>query len=126
MLFETNTLSRLFFLSEIYMCILLFDALSSVIEINKLTSKGMLNIYYWEKLTSQNFDFLGGKIWRNALVLKVQKATRYFPRNVYFGIIVFSCLSSPKLCPRFLLTCFAREIKGFIKVPEEMRMISRT
>ena len=46
MLFEINTLSRLFFLSEIYMCILLFDALSLVIEINKLPSKGMLNIYY--------------------------------------------------------------------------------
>ena len=42
-----------------------------------------------------------------------QKGTRYIRGNVYFGIIVFSCLSSTRLCPRFLLICFAREIKGF-------------
>ena len=39
--------------------------------------------------------------------------TRYLRGNVYFGIIVFSCLSSTKLCVRFLLICFAQEIKGF-------------
>ena len=33
--------------------------------------------------------------------------------NVYFGIIIFSCLSSAKSCLRFLLNCFAREVKGF-------------
>ena len=42
-----------------------------------------------------------------------QKGTRYIRRNVYFGIIVFSCLSSTKSCLRFLLICFDREIKGF-------------
>ena len=42
-----------------------------------------------------------------------QKGTRYIQGNVYFGIIVFSCLSSTKPCLRFLLICFAREIKGF-------------
>ena len=42
-----------------------------------------------------------------------QKGTRYIRRNVYFGIIVFSCLFSAKPCIRFLLICFAREIKGF-------------
>ena len=42
-----------------------------------------------------------------------QKGTRYIRGNVYFGIIVFSCLSSTKWCLRFLLICFAREIKGF-------------
>ena len=42
-----------------------------------------------------------------------QKGTRYIRGNVYFGIIVFSCLSSTRLCPRFLLICFARDIKGF-------------
>ena len=42
-----------------------------------------------------------------------QKSTRYIRGNVYFGIIVFSCLSSTKPCLRFLLICFAREIKGF-------------
>ena len=42
-----------------------------------------------------------------------QNVTRYIRENVYFGIIVFSCLSSTKSCLRFLLICFAREIKGF-------------
>ena len=44
-----------------------------------------------------------------------QKGTRYIQGNVYFGIIVFSCLSSTKLCLRFLLICFAREIKSFYR-----------
>ena len=42
-----------------------------------------------------------------------QKGTRYIRGNVYIGIIVFSCLSSTKLCLRFLLNCSVREIKGF-------------
>ena len=42
-----------------------------------------------------------------------QKGTRYIRENVYFGIIIFSCLSSTKPCLRFLLNCFVREIKGF-------------
>ena len=42
-----------------------------------------------------------------------QKSTRYIRGNVSFGIIVFSCLLSTKSCLRFLLICFAREIKGF-------------
>ena len=36
--------------------------------------------------------------------------------NVYFGIIVFGCLSSTNPCLRFLLICFAREIKGFYQI----------
>ena len=44
---------------------------------------------------------------------EVQKGRRGIRRNVYFGIIVFSCLWSTKPCLRFLLICFAREIKGF-------------
>ena len=46
-----------------------------------------------------------------------QKGTRYIRGNVYFGIIVFSCLSSTKPCLRFLLICFAREMKGFYQSP---------
>ena len=42
-----------------------------------------------------------------------QKGTRYIWGNDYFGIIVFSCLSSTKSCLRFLLICFTREIKSF-------------
>ena len=44
---------------------------------------------------------------------KEQKGRRYIWENVYFGIIVFSCLSSTKPCLGFLLICFVREIKGF-------------
>ena len=33
--------------------------------------------------------------------------------NVYFGIIVFSCLLSTKPWLRYLSICFDREIKGF-------------
>ena len=42
-----------------------------------------------------------------------EKGTRYIRENVYFGIIIFSCPSYTNLCPRFLLKCFAWEIKGF-------------
>ena len=42
-----------------------------------------------------------------------QKGTRYIRGNVYFGIIVFSCLWSTKQCPRFFLICFPWEIKSF-------------
>ena len=42
-----------------------------------------------------------------------EKRTKYILGNVYFGIVVFSCLSSTKPCLRFLLICFDREIKGF-------------
>ena len=42
-----------------------------------------------------------------------RKGGRYIRGNVYFGITVFSCLSSTKSCLRFLLFWFAREIKGF-------------
>ena len=45
--------------------------------------------------------------------LEEQKGTRYIWGNIHFGIIVFTCLSSTKPCLRFLLTCFARETKGF-------------
>ena len=42
-----------------------------------------------------------------------QKGTSYIRGNVYFGILVYNCLSSTKLFLRFLLTCFSQEIKGF-------------
>ena len=42
-----------------------------------------------------------------------QKGTRYIRGNIYFRIIIFSCLSSAKPYLRFLLICFVREIKGF-------------
>ena len=42
-----------------------------------------------------------------------QKGTKYIRRSVYFGIIIFSFLSSAKVFFRFLLICFTREIKHF-------------
>ena len=42
-----------------------------------------------------------------------QKGTRYIREYLYVSIIIFSCLSSTKLCLRFLLCCFVGEIKGF-------------
>ena len=62
---------------------------------------------------SQNFEFLGKKIWRNVLALKSKKLQGMFGGNVYFGIIICSCLLSTKPCLRFLLICFARKLKGF-------------
>ena len=80
-------------------------------EINRL-------IFHWEKLTSQNL--LEKRISWNGNLKKCpsfeeQKVlrTRYNRGNVYFSIIVFSCVWSTKLCPRFLLICFAQEIKDF-------------
>ena len=45
---------------------------------NAILSKGMSNIYYWEKLTFSNFYFLGKKTWRNALALKSKKVQGTF------------------------------------------------
>ena len=42
-----------------------------------------------------------------------KNSTIYIRGNVYFDIIVFSCLSSTKAWLRFLLICFAREVKDF-------------
>ena len=44
-----------------------------------------------------------------------QKGTSYIRENNYFGIIIFSCLSSTKQDLRFLSNCFALEIKGFYR-----------
>ena len=69
-------------------------------------------IYYWEKL---GFSKLVGKV--NFLErtfectgFKEEKDKRYIRGNVYFGIIVFSCLSSTETCLRFSLTSLALEI----------------
>ena len=54
--------------------------------------------------TYRKSKFLEKKIRRNALGIR---------QNLYFGISIFSCLLSTKLCPRLLLNCFVREVKGF-------------
>ena len=64
------------------MSVLLFDTFngssSPIKEINKLIWNGMSNIYYWEKLTFSNIDFLGKKILKNALTLKSKKVQGIF------------------------------------------------
>ena len=98
------------------MCALLFDVFNgcsgSVKEINRSIWKGMSNFAIEKNWPSQNLNFIGKKIWRNALTLN-SKGTKYARRNVYIGIIVFSYLSSTKFCLSFLLNCFVWEIKGF-------------
>ena len=73
----------------------------------------MSNIYYWEKLTFSKLRFSRKENLKKYTNFEEQKRTRYIRGNVYFGIIVFSCLSSTKPCLRFLLICFALEIEGF-------------
>ena len=64
------------------MCIFLFDVFngcsSSVKETNRLTWKGMPNIYYLEKLTFSKLRFSLKKIWRNTLTLKSKKVQGIF------------------------------------------------
>ena len=42
-----------------------------------------------------------------------QRGTGYIRENVYFSIVVFSCLSAIKACPRFLSICFTPGVKAF-------------
>ena len=63
--------------------------------------------------TCRKSKFFGKKIGRNGLALKSEKVQCIIRGNVHFGIIVFNCLSPTKLCLRFLLIYFPREIKGF-------------
>ena len=97
------------------MCVLLFDVFNRYSLVKKWTGKGMSKIYYWEKLTFSKL--VGKKISRKENLkwpsFEELKGIRYIQGNIYFGIIVFSCLWSTKPCLRFLLTCFAQEIKGF-------------
>ena len=54
------------------------------------------------------FNVTVEKNWRlkKCTSFEEQKGTRYIWGKVYFGIIVFTCLSSTKPCLRFLLICF--------------------
>ena len=69
-------------------------------------------LYYYEKLTFSKLQFYREENLKKCTTFEEQKGTRYISGNVYFEIIVFSCLSSTKLCLRFLLICFDREIEG--------------
>ena len=82
-------------------------------EINRLISKWMSNIYYWEKLTFSKLRFSRKENLKKCTSSEEQKGTRYIRENVYFVMMIFSCLSPTILFLRFLLTYFASEIEGF-------------
>ena len=71
----------------------------------------------------QKSKFLRKKIRKNELALNSKKGTRYIRGNVYFGIIVFSCLSSIKLCLRFFLYFFAFKRLLFLQNEVDFRGI---
>ena len=60
-----------------------------------------------------DFCFSQKENLKKCINFEEETGTSYIPGNVYFVIIVFCCLPSTKPCLRFLLTCFAQEIKGF-------------
>ena len=73
---------------------------------------------YVKHLLSRKTDVLKLQFYqkeslKKCTTLEEQKGAMCIGRNVCFGIIVFSCLSSTKSCLTFLLICFDREIKGF-------------
>ena len=69
----------------------------------------MSNIYCWEKLSLSKLLFSRKENLKKYTSFEEQKKRGI----VYFGIIVFSCLSSTKPCLRFRLICFSRKTKGF-------------
>ena len=71
--------------------------------VNRLRSKGMWNICYWEKLTFSKLRFYPTENLRKYTSFEEEQGTRYIRGNVYFGIIEFSCALSIKPCFRFLL-----------------------
>ena len=79
---------------------------SSLKRINRLITK-------LRKVTFSKLRFSWKENVKKCTSFEEQKGTRYIRRNVYFGIIFFSCLSSTIPCLRFLLICFVREIKHF-------------
>ena len=81
---------------------------SSIKEINRYVKHLLLR-----KTEVRKTLILSEENLKKCTTFEEQKGTRYIRGNVYFGIIVFSCLSSTKPCLRFLLICFDREIKGF-------------
>ena len=67
---------------------------------------------FW-KLAFSKLRFYRKESLKTCTTFEEQKGTKYIQENVYFGINVFSCLSSIKPCLRFLSNCFDREIKSF-------------
>ena len=80
-----------------YICQLIISTSNATLELHSL--------YPWKS------KFLGNNIWINALGLKSKKA-----QGIFGEIFILALLpSSTKTCFRFLLICFAHDIKGFYK-----------
>ena len=68
--------------------------------------------------TCQENKFLRKKIWINALALKSKKVQGIFRENLYFGIVIFSCLSSTKRVSVFFSSDLFRDrrfLPGFLR-----------
>ena len=84
---------------------------SYIKEINKLISKGMSNIYYWEKLTFSRLPFSWKKNWRNALALK--KVQGIFGWTFNLALSSSAVFFLQNSVSDYFLIRFALEIKGF-------------
>ena len=82
------------------MCVLLFDVFKHLLK-NRCSQSLSEKYFSWKEYLKKCTSF------------EEQTGTRYIRSNIYFHIISLSCLSSTKMCLRFLLNCFAREIKSF-------------
>ena len=84
------------------MCVLLFDVFKHFTIEKKWRPQ---NLSQKKKNLKENL--------KKCTIFEEQKGARYIRENVFFWHIIFSCFSSTKLCLRFLLHYFFREIKGF-------------
>ena len=66
-----------------------------------------------EKPTISKLRFSRKESLKKCNSFEEQKGVRHIWGNIYFGIVVFSCLPSTNPRLRFLLICFARDIKDF-------------
>ena len=64
--------------------------------------------------TCRKTKFLGKTIWRNALALKSRKVQGIF-RETSILVLLSSAVFRLQNCLKFLLICFAREIKSFYR-----------
>ena len=63
---------------------------SLIKELNRLISKGMSNIYHWEKFDVLQISiFSEKKIWRNALALKSKKVQGIFGETFILALSSF-------------------------------------
>ena len=73
------------------MCVLLFDILngysSSIKEINRLISKGMSSIYYWEKLGFSKLQFSQKENLKKCTSFEEQKVQGIFGETFILALL---------------------------------------